>query len=629
VNAAGLAAALGHARREGRDWRCLCPAHDDHDPSLAITERDGKLLLTCRAGCDQEAVIAVLCQRGLWPDANGRAAGSDRRIVATYSYRDPGGSLRYQVVRYAPKDFRQRRPNGAPDAWIWKMEGTEPLPYRLPELLEDAEATVYVCEGEKDCDNLGELGLVATTNHGGAGKWRDEISRWLAGRNVCILADNDTVGRDHGADVARKLAGIAASVRILELPELPPKGDVSDWLAAGGTADELERLATAQEGQRSGGDVIDAGDDDAPISPRGWLQGTTFCRGFISALTGAGAAGKTAIRYLQYLAQATGQPFAGEPVHARCPVLIICLEDGIDEVRRRIRALRLRYSISTEELKGWLFYWAPGGHKLMETDPRGQRVLGELEGELRDLIHRHNLGLVGIDPFIKAHGCDENDNNAVDAVCIVLSQIAVELDCGVDLLQHHRKGALSPGDADSGRGASALKDAARLVRTATPMTEDEAETFGINPDERASLVRLDDAKINLAPRAAAARWFKLVGVALGNGTAAYPHGDTVQAAEPWAPPELWSGVSTATFNAILDEIDAGLPGGRLFYHQGHATDRAAWPIVVKHIDRTEAQAREIIRTWVKNGVFVIADYVDQADRKTRKGLRVNPVKRPG
>ena len=306
--------------------------------------------------------------------------------------------------------------------------------------------------------------------------------------------------------------------------------------------------------------IIDAGEDDEPIPPRRWLQGTTFCRGFISALTGAGAAGKTAIRYLQYVAQATGRPLAGEHVHARCPVLIVCLEDGINEVRRRIRALRLHYSIPADELKGRLFYWAPSGHKLMETDARGQRITGNLDGELRDLIRPRNIGLIGIDPFVKSHGCDENDNNAVDAVCILLSRIATDFDCAVDLLQHHRKGALSPGDADSGRGASALKDAARLVRTATPMTEDEAETFGIVGDDRANLVRLDDAKINLAPRATAARWFKLVGIALGNRTDDYPHGDIIQAAEPWSPPELWSGVSTATFNAILDEIDAGLPG---------------------------------------------------------------------
>ncbi len=243
-----LAAALG-GKKKGSAWFCRCPAHDDHSPSLEITEKAGRVLFTCRAGCDQAAVLAALRQRGLWGEAH---AGTERadRIVATYSYRDETGALRYQVVRLTPtakepKRFRQRRPNGAPDAFIWNVTGVMPLPYGLPALLADPEATVFIAEGEKDCDNLGERGLVATTNHGGAGKWRDEISRWLAGRDVVILPDNDKPGRDHAAEVARKLTGVAGSIRVLELPHLPPKGDVSDWLAAGGTADALEGLVRA------------------------------------------------------------------------------------------------------------------------------------------------------------------------------------------------------------------------------------------------------------------------------------------------------------------------------------------------------------------------------------------------
>jgi hypothetical protein len=244
VNAAELAGQLGGARREGREWRCRCPAHDDHDPSLSICEKDGQLLFKCRTGCDQAAVLEALRQRKLWPDRD----NARPRIVATYSYRDEHGALRYQVVRREPKDFRQRRPNGSPESWLWNMQGVEPLPYRLPELLGDPDAVVFIAEGEKDVDNLAELGLVSTTNHGGAGKWRDEISRWLAGRHVVIVPDNDDTGRTHARDVAQKLTGTAASVRILELPGLPAKGDVSDWLAVGGTADELDRLASLASG---------------------------------------------------------------------------------------------------------------------------------------------------------------------------------------------------------------------------------------------------------------------------------------------------------------------------------------------------------------------------------------------
>src|SRR5262249_19715853 len=139
-----------------------------------------------------------------------------------------------------------------------------------------------------------------------------------------------------------------------------------------------------EHAKRTGGTVpvIDAGDDDGEIPPRAWLQGTSFCRRFISALTGGGSAGKTAVRYLQYLAQATGRPLASEKIHHRCPVLITCLEDGIDEVRRRVRALTLRYNIPAAELKGWLFYWAPNGHKLLEIGTDGRPVPGRLEVEL-------------------------------------------------------------------------------------------------------------------------------------------------------------------------------------------------------------------------------------------------------
>jgi putative DNA primase/helicase len=246
VTAAEIAARLGSAEREGKGWRCKCPAHDDHDPSLGITEKAGKVLFRCWAGCEQDAVLAALRQRGLWPQKE-EERRSRAKIVATYGYRDADNVLRYQVVRLSPKSFYQRRPNGSPDSFINNMDGVGALPYRLPELLAAPEATVFVCEGEKDVVNLFALGVVATCNHGGAGKWRPEISHWLAGRDVVILPDNDAKGRKHAPDVARKLSGIAARIRIVELPNLPDKGDVSNWLEAGGTLEELYHLADAAE----------------------------------------------------------------------------------------------------------------------------------------------------------------------------------------------------------------------------------------------------------------------------------------------------------------------------------------------------------------------------------------------
>jgi hypothetical protein len=376
--------------------------------------------------------------------------------------------------------------------------------------------------------------------------------------------------------------------------------------------------------------VYDAGDIEvSKIPPRGWLLGLTFCRKFISGLIAEGGAGKTAIRYVQLLAAATGRNLTGEHVHVRCHVLIVSLEDDLDEIRRRIGAAMLLHGVTQADIKGWLHYCTPKGLKLLQTDPHGVRAVGALYPQLIKVITELNIDLITIDPFVKCHGVEENDNNAIDQVCIMLATIADEHDCAVDLVSHARKGGATPGDAERERGASSKKDAGRLMRTATGMTEQEGELFGVPATERKSLVRVDDAKINLAPRSAEAMSFKIIGVPLGNGNPAYPNGDNVQTAERWAPPDIFAGVTAAMWNTIIDEISAGLPDGRRYTNANNATDRAGWKIVAKHIDRTEAQARAIINIWVKNQVLLVKDYDDPVTRKPLKGLTGNPAKRPG
>jgi putative DNA primase/helicase len=195
-------------------------------------------LLRSRLHLAGKQALDWLRAEGLLPPREERA-----RVVATYGYQDADGKLLFEVVRMAPKAFRQRRPNAA-GGWIWNLHGVERVPYCLPELLRAAShAPVFICEGEKDCDALRERCLIATTNPEGSGKWKASMSTYLCGRDVVILPDNDGAGEKHAADVAAKLHGIARSIRVLRLPGLPNKGDASDWLAAGGTADELERLA--------------------------------------------------------------------------------------------------------------------------------------------------------------------------------------------------------------------------------------------------------------------------------------------------------------------------------------------------------------------------------------------------
>jgi hypothetical protein len=161
------------------------------------------------------------------------------------------------------------------------------------------------------------------------------------------------------------------------------------------------------------------------------------------------------------------------------------------------------------------------------------------------------------------------------------------------------------------------------------MSDGEGDTFGISAEERRLYVRLDSSKVNIAPPSGEATWFKLIGVHLDNGTPDYPNGDDVQTVVPWHPPKTWDNLSNAQLNAALDEIEAGLPNGQRYSDAPKAAARSAWQVLQRHCpDRTEGQCRDIVKTWVKNGVLITEDYDDPIDRKPRKGLRVCQGKRP-
>lgn len=239
----------GCACSDGPNTHCPGPTHarGDRNPSLTVHERDGKVLVNCKGGCEQGDVIAELQSRDLWPRRNGHDRAKGRApltIAATYDYRDASGALSFQVVRLVPKDFRQRRPS--PDGgWTWR-KGDTTLLYRLPELLASGDdEIVWLCEGERDADRLASLGLIATTRAEGAGKWKGPESHWLAGRRVVILADNDEAGRKDADQKLASLRGTASAAAVLELDALPPGGDVSDWLDLGGTLDDLIALGEA------------------------------------------------------------------------------------------------------------------------------------------------------------------------------------------------------------------------------------------------------------------------------------------------------------------------------------------------------------------------------------------------
>lgn len=173
--------------------------------------------------------------------ANGSAKASH---VATYSYTDSDGVVTYEVLRYEPKTFRQRRIIDG--RAVWGLGDTEPLPYRLPDIVNNPAKPILIVEGEKDADNLAGLGFVATCNSGGAGKWAESLNQYFEGRNVIILPDNDEAGEAHVRTLLGNLQGTANRIKVVRLP-VAEKGDVSDWIRAGGDSSQLKALIKAQE----------------------------------------------------------------------------------------------------------------------------------------------------------------------------------------------------------------------------------------------------------------------------------------------------------------------------------------------------------------------------------------------
>jgi hypothetical protein len=147
----------------------------------------------------------------------------------TYNYTDEQGNLLYQVVRMIPKDFRQRRPGNNGKPWIWDLKNVERVLYNLPQVIKASE--ILIVEGEKDADTLNNLGFTATTCPMGAKKWRPEYNEPLKGKDIVLMPDNDLEGKEHMTQVAMSLNGQVKSLKLIELPGLPSKGDVSDFIA--------------------------------------------------------------------------------------------------------------------------------------------------------------------------------------------------------------------------------------------------------------------------------------------------------------------------------------------------------------------------------------------------------------
>lgn len=214
---------IKNTKQLGNGWYSgLCPLHDDTQSSFNFNPKSGGF--HCHACAKSGSINDFRREKGI------EIPQQKRRIVATYDYTNADGKLLFQTVRYGePKNFGQRRPDpNMPGQWIYNLKGVERVIYNLPQVV--SAEVVVIAEGEKDCDNLSTLGLTATTSPMGAGKWRAEYNKYFHGKHVVILPDNDKPGQDHAEKIAAALAGVALSIKIVHLPGLSEKQDVSDFI---------------------------------------------------------------------------------------------------------------------------------------------------------------------------------------------------------------------------------------------------------------------------------------------------------------------------------------------------------------------------------------------------------------
>jgi hypothetical protein len=358
-----------------------------------------------------------------------------KKIVATYPYVDRAGALLFEVVRYEPKDFRQRRPNGA-GGYDWNLKGVGVTLYRLPTVLEAIARgeRVFIVEGEKDADKLCDLGLVATCNPGGAGKWKASMSEILAGARVAIVPDNDEVGAEHAEAVARSLHELAGEVRVISLGGLARKGDVSDWLSAGGSAAALDGLANAASDWRPvfkpRYPIMWFGQEDA-AQQLSWLVRGLMVEGGVSVVYGPPKSSKTFLVLDLALHVAHGREWYGMRVKAG-GVLYVCGE-GVAGVRQRMKAWRKEKTGDTSAP----FALLPQSIDLFDDED----ALDRLIADIKDLAEPMGgpVRLVVFDTVSRMIGSGDEDRAQTINV-IVRSAERVQRETGAHVLFVHHSG---------------------------------------------------------------------------------------------------------------------------------------------------------------------------------------------
>lgn len=454
------------AVRKGRGG-VHCPAHDDPSPSLSVEEKDGKVLVHCHAGCEQATVIEALRERGLWPSApRARRNGAGREV--RHELRDENGAPVAVHVRRVGRDGKKI----AGPWWEGGLAGrrVETLPLYGVEHLRDLPdgAQIVVTEGEPACDALRALGVASVATVCGAAVTPDaDVLRPLARLRVYLWPDRDGTGRAHMERIAARLHALGAQPRIIGWPDAPPAGDAADFVAQGGTVEDVRALLDAAEPWEPGAND-EAGDCAEPVGGLvtvrlsevereavEWRWRGRLPAGKLTIIEGDPDAGKSYVSLAIATAVTTGAALPGDTEnHPPADVLILTAEDGIaDTVRPRAEDMgaelsRIEIVQAVREADG------VDRHLTLDRD-----LL-----HLEDKLARGGFGLVIIDPLNAYVGgaIDTHRDAAIRSLLTPLAQLAERCRVAIIVIMHLTKSARDRA-IYRGQGSIAYIAAARVA----------------------------------------------------------------------------------------------------------------------------------------------------------------------
>ena len=261
--------------------------------------------------------------------------------------------------------------------------------------------------------------------------------------------------------------------------------------------------------------------DIANIPPREWLVDHLCLKKYITSLVAPGGVGKSSLALALGISVASNNDILNLGVRKQANVLIINNEDSDDELKRRIAGITTQFGINPISLKNTLFYESGYEKKYMlsEMSDGGQKETA-FAADLIEYMLDKDIGLLIVDPFVSTHNAPENDNTAMDQVMSIYRRVAAKTGASITLIHHTRKQdtkGSSAGNADIARGASAFKDAVRVIATLTPMTIKEAGDLKFDSAKQSRHFRLDLAKQNFSPACVNAWWFRMESCLIDNG----------------------------------------------------------------------------------------------------------------